>query len=112
MHAVTISFAASVCSLFVFVFEPAFFLVNFSHMSSHVTSRAHHMAFCVYSARPEPNFAPESRENKERKVWKMAAKAYVVSMTVTELKEELKQRGLSTRGSKKSLRDRLEQVGF
>lgn len=41
---------------------------------------------------------------------KMAAKAYVVSMTVTELKEELKQRGLSTRGSKKSLRDRLEQV--
>ena len=42
---------------------------------------------------------------------KMAAKAYVVSMTVTELKEELKQRGLSTRGSKKSLRDRLEQVG-
>jgi hypothetical protein len=42
----------------------------------------------------------------------MAAKAYVVSMTVTELKEELKQRGLSTRGSKKSLRDRLEQVGF
>ena len=65
-----------------------------------------------YSARPEPNFAPESREKKERKVWKMAAKAYVVSMTVTELKEELKQRGLSTRGSKKSLRDRLEQVGF
>ena len=45
-------------------------------------------------------------------MWKMAAKAYVVSMTVTELKEELKQRGLSTRGSKKSLRDRLEQVGF
>lgn len=41
----------------------------------------------------------------------MAAKAYVVSMTVTELKEELKQRGLSTKGSKKSLRDRLEQVG-
>ena len=44
-------------------------------------------------------------------MWKMAAKAYVVSMTVTELKEELKQRGLSTKGSKKSLRDRLEQVG-
>lgn len=48
---------------------------------------------------------------QEKNVWKMAAKAYVVSMTVTELKEELKQRGLSTRGSKKSLRDRLEQVG-
>lgn len=40
----------------------------------------------------------------------MAAKAYVVSMTVSELKEELKQRGLSTKGSKKDLRDRLEQV--
>ncbi len=41
----------------------------------------------------------------------MAAKAYVVSMTVSELKDELKQRGLSTKGSKKDLRDRLEQVG-
>ena len=41
---------------------------------------------------------------------RMAAKAYVVSMTVSELKEELKQRGLSTKGSKKDLRDRLEQV--
>ena len=40
----------------------------------------------------------------------MASKAYVASMTVTELKQELKQRGLSTRGSKKSLRDRLERV--
>ena len=41
----------------------------------------------------------------------MASKAYVVSMTVSELKDELKQRGLSTKGSKKALRDRLEQVG-
>ena len=40
----------------------------------------------------------------------MASKAYVASMTVTELKQELKQRGLSTRGSKKNLRDRLERV--
>ena len=40
----------------------------------------------------------------------MASKAYVSSMTVTELKQELKQRGLSTRGSKKNLRDRLERV--
>ncbi len=40
----------------------------------------------------------------------MAAKAYVVAMTVSELKEELKQRGLSTKGTKKDLRDRLEQV--
>ena len=59
-----------------------------------------------YPARPKPVSVSE-----RKKVWKMAAKAYVVSMTVTELKEELKQRGLSTRGSKKSLRDRLEQVG-
>lgn len=42
----------------------------------------------------------------------MASKAYVVSMTVSELKDELKQRGLSTKGSKKDLRDRLEQVVF
>lgn len=41
----------------------------------------------------------------------MASKAYVASMTVAELKDELKIRGLSTRGSKKALRDRLEQVG-
>lgn len=41
---------------------------------------------------------------------KMASKAYVVAMTVHELKEELKQRGLNTKGSKKDLRDRLEQV--
>lgn len=41
---------------------------------------------------------------------KMASKAYVVSMTVSELKEELKQRGLGTKGTKKDLRDRLEQV--
>ena len=43
---------------------------------------------------------------------KMASKAYVASMTVTELKQELKQRGLSTKGSKKSLRDRLERVCY
>ena len=42
----------------------------------------------------------------------MASKAYVVAMTVSELKEELKQRGLSTKGSKKDLRDRLEQVRY
>lgn len=41
---------------------------------------------------------------------KMASKAYVVAMTVSELKEELKQRGLGTKGTKKDLRDRLEQV--
>ena len=41
----------------------------------------------------------------------MASKAYVASMTVAELKDELKIRGLSTKGSKKSLRDRLEKVG-
>ena len=41
---------------------------------------------------------------------KMASKAYVVAMTVSELKEELKQRGLSTKGSKSALQDRLEQV--
>lgn len=46
----------------------------------------------------------------EKDHWEMASKAYVASMTVTELKQELKQRGLSTRGSKKSLRDRLERV--
>lgn len=40
----------------------------------------------------------------------MASKAYVVAMTVSELKEELKQRGMSTKGSKRDLRDRLEQV--
>lgn len=40
----------------------------------------------------------------------MASKAYVASMTVTELKQELKLRGLSTKGSKKNLRDRLERV--
>ena len=40
----------------------------------------------------------------------MASKAYVVAMTVSELKDELKQRGLSTKGSKTALRDRLEQV--
>ena len=40
----------------------------------------------------------------------MASKAYVVAMTVSELKDELKQRGLGTKGSKKDLRDRLEQV--
>lgn len=33
-----------------------------------------------------------------------------MSMTVSELKEELKQRGLGTKGTKKDLRDRLEQV--
>lgn len=42
----------------------------------------------------------------------MASKAYVVAMTVSELKEELKQRGLSTKGTKKELRDRLEQVSL
>lgn len=42
--------------------------------------------------------------------FKMASKAYVVAMTVSELKEELKQRGLGTKGSKRDLRDRLEQV--
>ena len=69
-----------------------------------------HISVCI---RRDPNpISPQIVVKKERKVLKMAAKAYVVSMTVTELKEELKQRGLSTRGSKKSLRDRLEQVGF
>lgn len=42
----------------------------------------------------------------------MASKAYVVAMTVSELKEELKQRGLGSKGTKKDLRDRLEQVRF
>ena len=41
----------------------------------------------------------------------MASKAYVASLTLSELKQELKQRGLSARGGKKELlRDRLEQV--
>lgn len=41
---------------------------------------------------------------------KMASKAYVASMTVAELKEELKQRGLSLKGTKRELKDRLEKV--
>ncbi len=41
---------------------------------------------------------------------KMASKAYVASMTVAELKEELKQRGLSPKGTKRELKDRLELV--
>ena len=40
----------------------------------------------------------------------MASKAYVGAMTVSELKRELKQRGMSSKGSKKDLQDRLEQV--
>ena len=43
-------------------------------------------------------------------VWKMASKAYVASLTLSELKRELKQRGLIAKGTKKDLRDRLEQV--
>lgn len=40
----------------------------------------------------------------------MASKAYVASLTLSELKRELKQRGLIAKGTKKDLRDRLEQV--
>lgn len=43
-------------------------------------------------------------------MWKMASKAYVASLTLSELKRELKQRGLIAKGTKKDLRDRLEQV--
>ena len=54
----------------------------------------------------------KSREQHFRglHVWKMASKAYVASLTLSELKRELKQRGLSAKGTKKDLRDRLEQV--
>ena len=41
---------------------------------------------------------------------KMASKAYVASMTVAELTSELKKRGLSCRGKKKTLQARLEEV--
>ena len=40
----------------------------------------------------------------------MASKAYVASMTVAELTSELKQRGLSARGKKRDLQNRLEKV--
>ena len=43
-------------------------------------------------------------------MWKMASRAYVASMTVAELTTELKQRGLSTKGRKKTLMERLEKV--
>lgn len=42
---------------------------------------------------------------------KMASKAYVASMTVAELTSELKKRGLSARGKKRDLQNRLEKVG-
>lgn len=94
-----------------FVIEPAFFLENCHHMTvmCHHVRNTWHFLYVRTSATRTQQYRPEKRSEK---VWKMAAKAYVVSMTVTELKEELKQRGLSTKGSKKSLRDRLEQVGF
>ncbi|KAL5467488.1 hypothetical protein EMCRGX_G031717 [Ephydatia muelleri] len=40
----------------------------------------------------------------------MASRAYVASMTVAELTTELKQRGLSTKGRKKTLMERLEKA--
>lgn len=43
---------------------------------------------------------------------KMASKAYVASMTVAELTAELKKRGLSARGKKRELQNRLEKVSM